>query len=322
MPKLSMQPLTTDLSTEELFAKFIVFKKIRNLAQDTIDYYEKCFEFFSEYYPTSLPCSGITKDVCLGYIQHLQQTRSHLKDTTINTYLRGVRALLYYGMELGYLSRFKLELIKANKELKETYTDEELALLLKKPDIKQCGFAEYRDWVMVNYFLATGNRLLTVMNLKIGDIDFEDGMIALTRTKNRKAQLVPLSQTMLRILPEYLQYRQGNSEDYLFSNIFGKQFSKGGLQTAIQTYNKNRGVAKTSVHLFRHTFAKKWILSGGDIFRLQKLLGHSSLEIVKEYVNIFGADLKAQYNIFNPLETVYRSQNLEAKKAIGMQKTQ
>ena len=190
MPKLSMQPKTAELTTGELFAKFIAFKKIRNLSHESIGYYEQCFEFFSEYYPASLPCSEITKDVCLGYIQHLQQTRPHLKDTTVNTYLRGIRALVYYGMELGYLPRYKLELIKADKELKETYTDEELALLLKKPDIKQCGFAEYRDWVMVTYFLATGNRLLTVMNLKIGDIDFEGGMIALTRTKNRKAQLV------------------------------------------------------------------------------------------------------------------------------------
>jgi len=79
-------------------------------------------------------------------------------------------------------------------------------------------------------------------------------------------------------------------------------------------------VQKTSVHLFRHTFAKKWILSGGDIFRLQKLLGHSSLEIVKEYVNIFGADLKAQYDTFNPLESMYQALNLEAKKALGMKR--
>ena len=84
----------------------------------------------------------------------------------------------------------------------------------------------------------------------------------------------------------------------MFCNQFGKQFATEGLQTAIVRYNHGRGVSKTSVHLFRHTFAKKWILSGGDIFRLQKLLGHSSLEIVKEYVNIFGADLKAQYDTF------------------------
>ena len=320
MPKLSMQSNPTSLTLEELFNRFIAFKKIKNLSPESIDYYENCFEFFTGHYSATLPCAEITKDVCLGYIQYLQQTRPHLKDVTLNTYLRGVRALVYYGMELGYIPKFKLELIKADKELKETYTDEELTLLLKKPNIKKCGFAEYRNWVLVNYLLATGNRLLTVMNLKIKDIDFADGMIALTHTKNRKQQVVPLSQTMVRILQEYLQYRQGQPDDYLFCNIYGKQFSKGGLQTTIQDYNHRRGVNKTSIHLFRHTFAKNWIMNGGDIFRLQKLLGHSSLEIVKEYVNIFGADLKAQYDTYNPLENIYRTHNLEVKTALSMRR--
>ena len=160
MPKLSMQPKTANPTLDELFNKFIAFKKIRNLSQESIDYYEKCYWYFTDFYAAELPCSDITKDVCLGYIQYLRQTRPNLKDVTLNTYLRGVRALVYYGMELGYLPRFKLELVKADKELKETYTDEELALLLKKPDIAKCGFTEYRNWVVVNYLLATGNRLL------------------------------------------------------------------------------------------------------------------------------------------------------------------
>ena len=319
MPKLSMQPKTTETTLGELFDKFIAFKKIKNLSEESIIYYEKCYRFFSQYYPAEQPCSGITKDICLGYIQYLQQNH-RLKDLTINTYLRGVRALVYYGMELGYISRFKLELIKADKEIKETYTDAELALLLKKPNIKTCGFAEYRDWVMVNYFLSTGNRVSTVKNIKIEDIDFEGSMITLSRTKNRKQQIAPLSRTMLQILQEYLQYRQGEPSDYLFCSVYGTQFAKDSLQTTIRIYNHKRGVQKTSVHLFRHTFAKKWIMNGGDIFRLQKLLGHSSLEIVKEYVNIFGADLKAQYDTFNPLESMYRSQNLEAKTALSMKR--
>ena len=189
MPKLSMQPKTTETTLGELFEKFIAFKKIKNLSEHSIIYYEKCYRFFSTYYPVEQPCSGITKEVCLGYIQYLQQNH-RLKDVTLNTYLRGVRALVYYGMELGYISRFKMEFVKADKEVKETYTDEELTMLLKKPDIKKCSFAEYRDWVMVNYFLATGNRVSTVRNIKIGDIDFADSMITLTRTKNRKQQVV------------------------------------------------------------------------------------------------------------------------------------
>lgn len=69
-------------------------------------------------------------------------------------------------------------------------------------------------------------------------------------------------------------------------------------------YNRKRGVSKTSAHLYRHTFAKRWILNGGDIFRLQKLLGHSNLDIVKEYVNMFGHDLTKDYTSFNPLDTL------------------
>lgn len=243
-----------------------------------------------------------------------------MKDTTINTYLRAVRAILYYAMEQDYLPRFKLELIKAEKQIKETYTDDELARLLKKPDIKKCGFPEYRNWVFVNYLLATGNRLGTAINLRIKDINLADGIVLLTKTKNRQQQIIPLSKTMLRILQEYLNYRKGADDDFLFCNQFGKQFTKDGLKSTMLKYNLSRGVEKTSIHLFRHTFAKKWILSGGDIFRLQKLLGHSSLDVVKEYVNMFGADLKKQFDEFNPLESMYRSQNLEAKTALSMKR--
>ena len=61
-------------------------------------------------------------------------------------------------------------------------------------------------------------------------------------------------------------------------------------------------MTKTSVHLFRHTFAKKWILNGGDSFRLQKILGHSTMRMVREYVNMFSNDLKKDFNDYNPLE--------------------
>ena len=320
MRKLTMQPTPADLTLQAVFDKFISFKKIKNLSQRSIDYYEECFEFFTDYYPATSPCSEITKDICLGYVLYLRETRPNLKDSTINTYLRAVRAILYYAMEQDYLPRFKLELIKTEKEIKETYTDNELVRLLKKPDVKRCSFTEYRNWVIVNYLLATGNRLGTVISLRIGDINFQEGVIILKKTKNRKQQIIPLSQTIAKILQEYLVFRKGSEDDILFCNQFGKQFTKDGLKSSMIKYNHSRGVEKTGIHLFRHTFAKKWIMSGGDIFRLQKLIGHSSLDMVKEYVNIFGADLKEQFDTFNPLENVYRSQNLEAKTALSMKR--
>jgi len=69
--------------------------------------------------------------------------------------------------------------------------------------------------------------------------------------------------------------RKGESSDYLFCTAYGQQTTVDVIESQIARYNRKRGVEKTSLHMFRHTFAKKWILNGGDIFRLQKILGHS-----------------------------------------------
>ncbi|WP_427340272.1 tyrosine-type recombinase/integrase [Caloranaerobacter sp. DY30410] len=207
-------------------------------------------------------------------------------------------------MKLGYLDEFKIKLIRSEKKIKETYSDKELEFLLKKPNMNNCSFAEYRNWVVINYLLGTGNRLSTVVNLKIKDIDFENGLIKIEKSKNRRQQVIPLSKTLERILLEYIQIRRGEPDDYLFCNIYGQKLTTNALSTAIRKYNQKRGVMKTSIHLFRYTFAKKWILAGGDIFRLQKILNHKSLDIVKEYVNMFTDDLQNKFEKFNALEQI------------------
>jgi integrase/recombinase XerD len=153
-----------------------------------------------------------------------------------------------------------------------------------------------------------------VVNLKWGDIDFDNDLIRLTVVKSRKQQFIPLSSTLKNVLKGYLIYRKGGTDDYIFCNQFGEQLQKCGIDSAIRRYNGQRGVNKTSVHLFRHTFAKLWILNGGDIFRLQKILGHSSLDIVKEYVNMFSSDLQQDFDEFNPLENIKVNQKRNSIK--------
>ena len=77
-------------------------------------------------------------------------------------------------------------------------------------------------------------------------------------------------------------------------------------------YHKKRGVEKTSAHAYRHTFAKLWILNGGDIFRLQKILGHSSIEMVRNYVEMFSEDLKKDFAVYNPLDNFLKEKGGEA----------
>jgi integrase/recombinase XerD len=139
-------------------------------------------------------------------------------------------------------------------------------------------------------------------------------MIRLTTLKNRKQQFIPLSTTLKTVLKEYQKYRKGTDGDFIFCNQFGEQLQKSSATSALRRYNNERGVKKRSIHLFRHTFAKLWILNGGDIFRLQKILGHSSMDIVKEYVNMFSTDLQQDFDVFNPLENIRVNQKRSSIK--------
>jgi len=210
-------------------------------------------------------------------------------------------------MDKGYMDKFAIKLLKKERKIKETYTDDELERILKKPDLKKCRFVEYRKWVMANYFIATGNRLRTAINLQIGHLDFENSLIFMGKTKNGRQQLIPMSKSLSKILQEYLAYRKGEDSDFVFCDIRSRQLTRDGMSTIMQKFHNERDVSKTSIHAYRHTFAKKWILNGGDIFRLQKILGHSSVEMVKNYVEMFSNDLQQDFEVFNPLDNLLKN---------------
>ncbi|MCL2410840.1 MAG: tyrosine-type recombinase/integrase [Treponema sp.] len=309
-----------DITVKEAFEKYIKEKKIMNLSESTIKIYENFYNNpFIKFYSKNESCKNITKGTIIEFIDFIQKRNPNIKTTSINSYLQSLRAILYNFMENGYTPQFKIKLLKCEKTIKETYSPNELERLLKKPDIKKCRFSEYRSWVMVCYLLGTGNRLSTLCNLKIKDIDFENNEVALRKVKNKKQYIIPLSSTLSKTLSEYLKIRQGEPDDYLFCTQYGGRMEKLSVNSAIKRYNHSRGVAKTSVHLFRHTFAKNWILNGGDIFRLKNILGHSTLEMVKEYVNMFGGDLKRDFDKFNPLESMKAS--VVGREAINIRKT-
>ncbi|MCM1526700.1 MAG: tyrosine-type recombinase/integrase [Bacteroides sp.] len=293
----------SNLSIEDAFELFIRKCKIKNLTDLSISSYEKKMVHFYEFVDKSDPIESVTKDTVDDYILWLKENTA-ANDISINSYLRSVRAFLYFCMENKYIPTFKIQLIKAEKKIKETYTNEELIKLLEKPDVDNCSFSIYKTWTFENYLLATGNRISTALDVRIGDINFQSGVIILRKTKNRKQQIIPLSATLAEILQEYLQIRGGGEEDFLFCNEYGEKASIRTYQQLVRRYNRKRGVEKTSCHTFRHSFAKNWVISGGDVFRLQKLLGHSDLTVTKEYISMFGQDLQMDFEKFNPLDNL------------------
>lgn len=300
--KIKLQKQIKDKTFQEGYNEFIIYCKSRNLRPATIHHYDNSIRIFQTFIP-DIKIKNINEKLVQDFKIFLQNKMNE-NDVTINTNIRSLRAVLYYFMKLNYMKSFHISEIKTDKDVIQTYTDAEIKLLLKKPNLKQCDFIMYKTWVIINFLLGTGCRAGTLINIKVQDIDFENNLITYRYTKNRKQQIIPLSNTLKIVLLEYLQYRNGKPDDWLFINAFGDKLSVDQLNHNIAKYNHKRGVTTTGVHRFRHTFAKKWILNHGDVFRLQKILCHSNMDMVKNYVNMFTDDLEKDFNEFNPLEQI------------------
>ena len=305
-----------NLTIKQAHELFIRKCTVQNLSEKTLKVYNNHFGIFSLTVNVDDPINTITSATVDDFVLYLR-SNNKCNEITINSYLWSIRAFLYYCMEENYIPSFKIKMIKAEKKIKETYSDAELERLLRKPDIKSCSFTTYKTWVFENYLLGTGNRLSTALNVKVKDIDFYNHTITLAKTKNRRQQIIPLSRSLAEILTAYLEIRGNEPDNYVFCNQYGEQGNARTYQDLVAKYNHQRGVVKKSIHLFRHTFAKQWILSGGDIFRLQKILGHSDLSVTKEYVQMFGADLQMDFERFNPLDNLRAN---EKKEKITMKK--
>lgn len=299
MKKLQM--IHNSITFYEGCCKYIDDCKQRNLREATINHYKQSYTQFYKFFNPDMPLCDFTQQSYNDYVIYLCEQLNN--DISINAYLRDLITTIHFLQSEGYIKPFIMKSIKVDKVSVETYTDEELILLLKKPNIKKCKFIEYESWVISNFLFSTGVRQRSLINIQVKDIDFDNNIVNIRVTKTRKPLLIPLNLTMINILKEFLRYRQNkNKDDWLFCNVYGQQLQKSTFYNMMCRYNQRRGVKTTGLHRYRHTFAKQWILNGGNVVTLSRLLGHSNLSTTQNYVNLLVSDVAKQVDEINLLD--------------------
>lgn len=301
------------------FHEFQTKNRLRNLSPATISGYNDGFKkFVGIIGSNNLLCDTINDKVVDNFIVELLD--SGLRAASINHYLRSVCAFLYWCMKQGYILRFPINMIKEQESIKPTYTDNQIHALLREPP-RNAPFVEWRCWIMICWFLATGNRAETACNIKIRDVSLTTKEVYINKTKSNRAMILPLSDELVQALKKYINmFRSNENQDYyLFCNVGNSKLSVNALIQSMCRYNQSRGVQMTGIHAFRHTFAKHWIRNKGDVFRLQRILGHKSLEMTRRYVTMFDEDLKHEYEAYCPLDRIRRVGN--AKQTIRKHQT-
>ena len=304
MKKIEMKTANT---VQETFERFILVKKASGLADKTLESYQQHFHAIAKYVDPTADITGIDKEYFNTAISDMRERG--LKPNSLRSYTRTIKSFLSW-CNMEEITAVNIPLYKSEDTIKQTYTDKELAVLLKKPNLKTCRFSEYRNWVIINFLMNSGCRAATVRNIQNRDVDLENNVVYYRHTKNKKTQIIPLCQMMNQILLEYMKVRGGEPENYLFPNEYGEQLTENALRLTICRYNQHRGIENTSLHSFRHTFARKYLLDcGGNAFTLQKLLGHSTLDMTKHYCAVFNADIVRNYDNLSPLAQLSQSKS-------------
>jgi integrase/recombinase XerD len=297
-------------SFEIAFQIFLRDCKLRNLSEHTIQYYRNEISKFVKHLESvgiSTSPSSITADIIKDHVI-LRMMEEGRKETTINANLRAIRALFNFLESECLIVKNpvkKLKLVKQKKTVIQTFSREEIRLLFDKPN--KSTFTGLRDYTIMMFLLETGVRVKELCGIRIKDVNFQDGIVTIREAKGFKERNVPIQRIMKKQLALYLQIRGQLEHDFLYVNIDNNPIQIRAVQQFIANYGRLAGIknVRCSPHTFRHTFAKMSVQNGADVFTLQTVLGHTSMDMVRNYVNMFSNELRDNHRKFSPIEKLF-----------------
>jgi site-specific recombinase XerD len=90
----------------------------------------------------------------------------------------------------------------------------------------------------------------------------------------------------------------------LFLNVEGRPLTVHAVELMARKMKALAGIPRLHIHLLRHTFAIHYLMAGGDVFSLQKILGHSTLEVTRMYVNMVSSQVKEKHRLYSPMDNL------------------
>ena len=164
-----------------------------------------------------------------------------------------------------------------------------------------------RDRAMVITLLDTGLRASELCNLRLEDVHLQDGYLKVLGKGDRE-RIVPVGANAARALMRYIQFFRREPARPGLTNVFlsvhGEEMTPGALRLLVQRWGRSAAIQGINVHKLRHTFALQYLMAGGDAFSLQKILGHTSMEMTRNYVNMLADHLVEKHRLHSPMDRI------------------
>ena len=258
--------------------------------------------------------SSVTRNDLRKFILDLQQRPAwqghptihgatrRVSKTTINTYARGIRAFFATLEREEFIAPHdiaKARVPKAPIKQIVPFTESELKAIFGAIGTK--GPLSARNRAMALLLLDPGLRVSEACGLSDDDVDLSEMQITVTG-KGGRDRLLPLSRWATKALLVYKVKARPEPVgcDNFFLTKEGIPVSPSAVEQMLTRVGNRTGVRRVTPHRFRHSFALLFLRNGGDSFHLQRLLGHSTLEMTRRYTRLADVDIKEAHRKFSP----------------------
>ncbi|KFZ27419.1 MAG: Tyrosine recombinase XerD [Candidatus Izimaplasma bacterium HR2] len=226
-------------------------------------------------------CSKINKDTLLDLILHRKKINPNITNKTLNMYIMYVRLVI--REETGREIPFKK--FREEKKLPQILDDKTILQVYNFLDSVKSEESK-RNKLMFMLLLDTGLRISELLSIQIDNIDFSSRMIYVTKTKSKEHRNVLFTYKTQEVLSSFIE--RNNITNYIFINLKTRKLLRlDSIQTICQKIMRLGNIKKSiTPHKWRHTFASNFNDKNGNIFVLQKLLGHKKISTTQIYVTV------------------------------------
>lgn len=267
--------------TKQLIQDFLTSRRARGLSRETISWYGRMLAPFYRLCP-DLPRRPQQIERFLGALE--------VGDESRHAYYRAIRAFYGWHYRRDKAGNPMLDIGAPKRRRKVPYS-----LSLAELGYLMLVMLSPRDRAFVDLLVDTGIRSSEALGLCRCDV-LQDTILVTGKTGQREVPVSGIVRDELLRLP---------GKDVLFTGTRG-QLTRSGAYRIVKLALARAGISprKAGPHTLRHTFGRQYIMAGGDLVSLQRILGHSDIATTRIYAELDLRDITVQHAKFSPLTTL------------------
>jgi len=274
-----------------LLEVFIAAKRVEGCSEKSMKYYNATIRQMMD--GVKKPTREISTDDLRTYLADYQNARNSSR-VTIDNIRRIFSSFFGWLEDEDYILKSpvrRIHKIKADKIIKDTFSDEGLELL-------RDACKEFRDLAMIDLLASTGMRVGELVGLNRSDINFHERECVVFG-KGSKERLVYFDARTKIHLQNYLDSRKDDNPALFVSLTLPRErLLIGGVETRLREIGKRADMQKVHPHKFRRTLATRAIDKGMPIEQVQRLLGHVKIDTTMTYAMVNQTNVKNSHRKF------------------------